>query len=95
MLLTLEKVSASTRAIAETEGTESTSADPDRRPAVWLAMVPPVAMTRTRGGAPAASGHAQATAMNAPDTRRARVVASGVTARLWTDRWCRRPVRQR
>ena len=59
MLLTLEKVSASTRAIADTDGTESTSADPDSRPAMWLAMVPPVAITRTRGWAPAVSGHAQ------------------------------------
>ena len=61
MLLTLEKVSASTWAMADTDGTESTSAGPDSRPATWLAMVPPVAITRTRGCAPAA-GHTRATA---------------------------------
>ena len=76
MLLTLEKVSASTRAIAETDGTESTSADPDRRPAVWLAMVPPVAITRTRGWAPAherpRAGHGHERPSHEARTRRTR-----------------------
>ena len=83
MLLTLEKVSASTRAIADTDGTESTSAGSGQ---AARGVVGDGAAggdhAHARLGARPRSGHAQATAMSAPPTRRARVVPGDVTTRL-------------
>ena len=82
MLLTLEKVSASTRAMAATDGTDVDQRRSESRPAAWLAIVPPVAMTRTRGWASAVSGHTRATAMQRRAHHARAVVPHGVTSRL-------------